>query len=59
MTNPMLSLKTGVPNLEIREHHTIVFHMKEAVQDGVTSLVKANIGLFVRVISVSKIQAAM
>ena len=56
MTNLMLPLKPGYPDMEIKEHQRIVFHMAETIKDGLTAFVLTNITLFVRVISVSKIQ---
>jgi hypothetical protein len=59
MTNLMLPLKPGYPDMEIKEHHIIVFHMAETLKDGLTTFVTLHIILFVRVISVSKIQSTM
>jgi hypothetical protein len=55
----MLPLKPGYPDMEIKEHHIIVFHMAETLKDGLTTFVTLHIILFVRVISVSKIQSTM
>jgi hypothetical protein len=52
MTNLMLPLKPGYPDMEIKEHQRIVFHMAETIKDGLTAFVLTNITLFVRVISV-------
>ena len=59
MTSRMLPLQNGDPDLEIKEHQRIVFHIAETVQNGLTTIVKRHIILFVRVTSVSKIQATM
>jgi hypothetical protein len=48
----MLPLKPGYPDMEIKEHHIIVFHMAETLKDGLTTFVTLHIILFVRVISV-------
>ena len=45
--------------MEIKEHQRIVLHITETIKDGLTTIVSAPIILFVRVISVSKIQSTM
>ena len=55
----MLHLKHGIPEMEIKEHQRIVFCITQAIKDGLTTIVTLPIILFVRVISVSKIQATM
>ena len=59
MTNLMLPLKNGIPDMEIKERHIIVFHIIQTIKDGLTTLVLPNCISFVRVISVSKIQTTM
>ena len=59
MTNLMLPLKNGIPDMEIKEHQAIVFYIMTPIQDGLTTIVTTPFILFVRVISVSKIQATM
>ena len=55
----MLPLANGIPDMEIEEHHRIVFYITQATQDGGTTIVTSPFISFVRVISVSKIQATM
>ena len=59
MTNLMLPIKNGIPDMEIEEHQRIVLYITPPIQNGLTTLVKVPIILFVRVISVSKIQTTM
>ena len=59
MTNLVLPFTNGMPDMEIKEHPVIVFYLTQAMQDGGTTIVTVPIILFVRVISVSKIQASM
>ena len=59
MTNLMLPLANGIPDMEIEEHHRIVFYITQMKHDGGTTIVTSPIISFVRVISVSKIQATM
>jgi hypothetical protein len=55
----MLPLKNGILDMEIKEHQKIVFCITQAIQDGLTTIVTIPFILFVRVISVSKIQATI
>ena len=45
--------------MEIKEHQWIVLYIMQTIKDGLTTIVLTNIILFVRVISVSKIQPTM
>ena len=55
----MLPLANGILDMEIEEHHLIVYYITQGIQDGGTTIVTSPIILFVRVISVSKIQATI
>jgi hypothetical protein len=43
MTNLMLPLKNGIPDMEIKKHQWIVFYITAAMQDGLTTLVKGKL----------------
>jgi hypothetical protein len=53
MTNLLLPIQNGIPDMEKEEHHIIVLYITPPIQNGLTTLVISPIILFVRVISVS------